>query len=160
VARKSYLASNRDLAYRIWRECGQNVDLTCRKLRQLPEGFPVTRQTLGEWLKVYNWRERAARAEAEEQRTKDAVVGAEEKVLSTLARVINKLDQQIDTSEGALVDSQMLFAFRNVAKTFMEIKAAADKAAGKTPTGVSIGEPQAITVTVTRPKTMPAQKEI
>jgi len=156
VARKSYIAANHELAYRLWRENGQNLDLTARKLRQHPDGFPATRQTLADWRDLYNWKETAARAEAEEHRIGDAKVTAEERALAVLSRVIDKLDRKLDTSEGVEIDSQMLFAFRSTIKTFMEIKAGMAKADSAVAGNGAGSGPTAITVTVTRPKMMEA----
>ncbi len=120
MARKSYLAANREFAYRMWRECNQNVTRTLVRLREHPEGFPLTKPTLYNWMKEDKWEERAARAEAEERKVTDAVVGAEAKAIAVLTRVIGKMEEQLESPSG--IDPQMVFAYRNVVKTYMELQ--------------------------------------
>jgi hypothetical protein len=125
------LAENRELAYRTWRACGQNIEMTAKKLRDMPDGFPVTRPTLMEWRDKYDWIARAARAEAEEQKATDAVVSAEGKALAALEKVQQNYEDYFEALGKAKVDNQAMYAYTGVVKAIMEIKAktAAYKAA-------------------------------
>ncbi len=122
MARKSYLAENRELAYRIWRECGQNVELTLRKLRQHPQGFPLSKPTLYDWIETYNWKDRAAKAEAEEQRATDAVVSAEGRAIAALESVQKNYEDYFKTLGTATVDNQAMFAYTGVVKSIIDLK--------------------------------------
>jgi hypothetical protein len=123
VARKSYIAENRELAYRIWRECGQNIELALRKLRQHPQGFPLSKPTLYDWMETYNWKDRAAKAETEEQRATDAVVSAEGKAIAALESVQQNYEAYFKTLGASKVDNQAMFAYTGVVKAVMELKA-------------------------------------
>src|SRR5574343_194080 len=110
------------MAYRVWRECGQNVEQTLRRLRKSPDGFPLSKPTLIEWREKYDWIARAARAEAEEQRANDAVVGAEGKAITALEKIQQNYETYFETLGTTKVDNQAMFAYTGVVKSIMEIK--------------------------------------
>lgn len=110
------------MAYRVWRECGQNVEQTLRRLRKIPDGFPLSKPTLIEWREKYDWIARAARAEAEEQRANDAVVGAEGKAITALEKIQQNYETYFETLGTTKVDNQAMFAYTGVVKSIMEIK--------------------------------------
>ena len=131
MANRSYMAENRELAYRIWRECGQNAELTLRKLKAHEQGFPLSKPTLYEWMEAYTWKDRAARAEAEERRIADAVQNAEARAIASLEKVQEQCEAYLRSLGPAKVDSQVLFAYVNVVKSVagMKAKAGEQKAA-------------------------------
>lgn len=123
MAGKSYMAENRELAYRRWRECGQNCEATLRTLKDT-DGLPVTKPTLYEWIEKYNWKERAARAEAEEQRVKDAVVISDEAmIIADLEKQKGKYERFFETLADCSMDNQAMYAYTNLVKTIVDIKA-------------------------------------
>ncbi len=122
MANKSYRAENRELAYRVWRECGQNVEATLRELRKRPDGFPVSKPTLYDWIDTYGWKDRAARADVEEHKAADATMNAEGRALASLESVETRYEEYFKTLGTATVDNQAMFAYTGVVKSIVEIK--------------------------------------
>jgi hypothetical protein len=119
---KSYLAENRELAYQVWRRCGQNVEMTLRELRKHPDGFPASKPTIYDWMEAGNWKERAARAEAEEHKATDATRNAEGRALASLEGVQIKYEEYFESLGKGKVDNQAMFAYTGVVKSIVEIK--------------------------------------
>jgi len=121
MAGKSYIAETRELAYRTWRECGQNIELTIKTIKD-KHSIPVTKPTLYAWMEKFNWKERATRAETEEQRVKDAVVSDEEKILADLKKQRQKYERYFDSLGDAAIDPQATYAYNSLAKTITDIR--------------------------------------
>jgi len=121
MAGKSYIAETRELAFRTWRECGQNVELTIKAMKDRHD-IPITKPTLYAWMEKFNWRERAARAETEEQRVNDAVVSDEAKILADLEKQKAKYERFFETLGEGAVDNQATYAYTNLVKTISDIK--------------------------------------
>jgi hypothetical protein len=127
------MAENRELAYRIYYECRPNIELTLRRIHEHPQGFPVTKPTLYEWMKTYRWEERATKQAAEAQRRSDTAASSEEAAIDSLDKVRRSLEVRILVMDPA-VDaqySQTAYAYTNVVKSLIDLKArsAAQKAA-------------------------------
>jgi hypothetical protein len=120
--RKSYLAENKELAYRLWRASNQNVEQTLRELRKHPEGFPLSKPTLYTWMDEGAWKERATRADAEEQKANDATASAEGRALLSLESVQQHYEEYFKTLGKARVDNQAMFAYTGVIKSIFDIK--------------------------------------
>lgn len=121
MAAKSYVAENRELAFRTWRECGQNIELTVRTLKDR-DGLPVTKPTLYNWIDKFNWKERAARAEAEEQKAGDIQVSFEEKMLADLAKQKGKYERYFETLDDATPDNQAMYAYTALVRLIADIR--------------------------------------
>lgn len=121
MAAKSYIPENRELAYRTWRACGQNVELTLKELKK-KHGFPLSKPTLYDWIDKFNWKDRACRAENEEQRMKDAVANNEEKILADLEKQRLKYETYFDSLGDGIIDSNATYAYNSLAKTIVDIK--------------------------------------
>jgi hypothetical protein len=93
-----------------------------RRLRQIPDGFPVSKPTLLDWRDKYDWTGRAARAEAEEQRATDAVVGAEGTAIASLEKVQKNYEGYFETLDKTKIDNQAMFAYTGVVKSIIELK--------------------------------------
>ncbi|MFA7465191.1 MAG: hypothetical protein WCY54_09065, partial [Syntrophales bacterium] len=110
ATRGSYIDENRELAFRAWRQCGQNVERTIRTLKE-DHGLPVSKPTLYDWMEKFNWKERAARAEAEERKTGDLQMSFEEKMLAGLVEQKQKYERYFATLPDTKPDNQAMFAF-------------------------------------------------
>ncbi|MBP8644719.1 MAG: hypothetical protein KBH99_01195 [Syntrophobacteraceae bacterium] len=123
----------REMAYRVWRECGQNLSETERLLK-CDHGLPVSRQTLTEWSKKYDWESRAARAEALEMRKAEAF--SDEAMLSALLDQKERYEAYFASLQVGQVDNQALFAYSGLLKNLLAMKtASAGKRAGSGPPG-------------------------
>jgi len=121
MAGKSYIAENRELAYRTWRECGQNIELTLRTLKDR-HGLPITKPTIYGWIEKYDWKGRAARAENEEIRATEAVVSDEARMVLDLEKQKTKYERYFDTLAETATDTQAMYAYTNLVKTIIDVK--------------------------------------
>lgn len=120
MARKSYLTETVETAYRTWRECGQNVEMTLRQMEK--KGWKLSRPTIYEWADKYAWKDRAARAEAEEHKAADAVKNAEDNAVRSLEKVRERYERYFDAMSEGTVDNQAMYAYTGVVKSIAEIK--------------------------------------
>jgi len=109
----------RDLAYRVWVQCGQNFSETERKLKRDCE-LPVTRQTLMAWAEKYGWKGRAARTEAEMQNQQTAIM--EGALVAALARQKERYEKYFDELGVGKIDNQACYAFCGLVKTMISVK--------------------------------------
>jgi hypothetical protein len=119
--RKSYTAEAHEVSYATWRQCGQNIEATVRELRK--KGYLITKPTLCDWRDKFTWCDRAARAEAEEQKAGDAKISSREKALVSLRKRLQSYDDYLDSlPAGNHPDNQALFAYTNLVKTIGDIE--------------------------------------
>lgn len=119
MARKSYMAETIEAAYQTWRKCGQNVEMTCRELEKT--GYRISKPTIYDWSEKYNWKDRAARAEAEEQKVKDVQCSVLEKALLTLSKQQEKYEKWFEAQEPTAIDSQVTHAYNNLVQMIMKV---------------------------------------
>ncbi len=122
MAGRSFVAENRELAYTVWRECGQNMEMTLRKLRG-EHGMKLSKPTLYAWREKYDWKGRAARAEAEERKA-EAVreLSFEEKMIADLVRQKEKYEQYFESLGASPPDNQATYAYTGIVKAIIDIK--------------------------------------
>lgn len=118
---KSYIAETRELAFRTWRAQGENVEQTVKTLKK-EHGVGVTKPTIYGWMEKFNWKERATRADAEAQKTRDVIVSDEERILADLEKQRKKYEQYFETLGVAAIDPQATYAYNSLAKTITDIK--------------------------------------
>jgi len=121
MAGKSYIAETRELSFRTWRECGQNIELTIKTMKDRHD-VPITKPTLYAWMEKFNWKERATRAEVEEQRVSDAIVTDEGKILADLEKQRQKYERYFNSLGEMAIDPQATYAYNSLAKTIADIK--------------------------------------
>lgn len=121
MANRSYQTETREDAYRAWRECGQNIEQTLGALKK--KGYSISKPTLYDWIERYGWKERAARAEAEERKANDLSTNAESRALASLERVQARYEKYFETLGEGKVDNQAMFAYTGIVKSCAEIKA-------------------------------------
>lgn len=118
----------REKAFRIYRECGGNKEMTLRALDS--EGYSISKPTLYDWIKKYNFDERLTSADLKTQKANDAVLAMEQKILADLLKQKEKYERFFD-GLGAAIDNQALYAYNNLISTIVSVKAklGADRAA-------------------------------
>jgi len=121
MANRSYQTETREDAYRAWRECGQNIEQTLSALKK--KEYSISKPTLYDWIEKYGWKERAARAEAEEQKANDLTANAESRALASLEKVQTRYEKYFETLGEGKVDNQAMFAYTGIVKSCAEIKA-------------------------------------
>ncbi len=122
MAKKSYLPETHEAAYQACKKAGFNMELAVRELKKT--GYIISKPTLYEWMNKYNWKDRAARAEAEQQRTADVIAGAEDRAISGLEKLQQNYERYFDElSPGDKLDAQDVHAYKGVITAIMEIKA-------------------------------------
>jgi len=114
----------RELAYQTWRECGQNLSETHRKMNG-ELGYVISRQTLHEWKTKYDWEGRAARAEAEEKHLADAT--SDEALLLVLLKQKKKYEEYFDSLEPGKVDNQAVYGYNSILKMILDIRSKSAK---------------------------------
>lgn len=126
---KSYKKEARDNAFKTWRRCGQNVEETLRELKK--QGYSISKPTLYDWMAKYQWEDRAARADAEEQKVKDTDLSSEERVIADLIKQKEKYDLYFETLGPKEIDTNATYAYASLLKTIhgIQTKGGADKAA-------------------------------
>lgn len=117
---KSYQVENRELAFKVWRECGQNVELTLRTLRGEPHKLSLTKPTLYSWMEKFGWKERAARAEAITEEVKDNT--GDDLMLKALLDQKAKYEKYFESLGPANIDTQATYAFNSLIKTIVDIQ--------------------------------------
>ncbi len=114
----------RELAYQTWRECGQNLSETHRKMNG-ELGYVISRQTLHEWKTKYDWEGRAARAEAEEKHLAEAT--SDQSLLLTLLKQKKKYEEYFDSLELGKVDNQAVYGYNSILKMILDIRSKSAK---------------------------------
>lgn len=120
MANKSYQAETREITYQTWRNCGQNFQLTQKELKK--KGFIISAPTLYDWAEKYNWKARAARAEAEEQKAKDINISFEEKLLADMTKQKERYDRYLENLGDAKTDVNALNGYINLCKTISDVR--------------------------------------
>ena len=109
----------RELAYKIWRDNGQNLVKTVTALNR-DHDYEITRQSLAKWRVEYDWEGRAARAEVAEKDRAEAVSDA-----SILDSLIERRQRYEDYFKGLAlgkVDNQAIYGYNSILKTILDIK--------------------------------------
>lgn len=109
----------RELAYKIWREHGQNMSETERVMNNV-HGFRISRQSLTKWSEKHDWQGRAARAEAEEKERMDAT--SDEALLSAILTQKKRCEKNIDAASPGQEFNQAIYAYNSVLKTLLMIR--------------------------------------
>lgn len=109
----------RELAYKVYRECGQNISETVRIMNS-QHGYAVSRQSVTEWSKKYDWEARAATAEAEEKERKDAI--SNDALLSVLITQKKRYEKYFNALAIGSVDNQAIYAYNSILKTLLDIR--------------------------------------
>lgn len=115
---KSFIAENRELAFRVYCEEGGNVEGTLRRLEK-DHGLKLSKPTFYEWMKKFNFEERLKNIDAERQKANDNQISFEEKMMSDLMRQKEKYEAYFEALSG--IDNQAQYAYTNIVKTIIEL---------------------------------------
>ncbi|MBF0589393.1 MAG: DUF1804 family protein [Magnetococcales bacterium] len=94
----AYTPARRDLAFRVWREAGQNASEALRRLKSEHQ-WSLSRSTLLQWVEKYNWISRSAQAAVEEQRVADSKMAGSDRTLADLLRLKKQIDTYLKSLE-------------------------------------------------------------
>jgi len=121
----------RELAFRVWRECGQSATATLRKLAQEYDWPNLTRGALYDWISQHDWNGRAARLQAEEERAEIAKLMGREKILADLTTRKGSYERYLEKIEAdGGVDNAATTAYANLCKTIMQLQDKIESGAG------------------------------
>lgn len=131
MARTTHPPEKRELAFRVWRECGQSATATLKKLAQ-EYGWPnLQRATLYDWISQHDWNGRAARMQAEEDRAEVAKLLGREKILADLDAQKRRYEQYFVVLEGkGTIDNGAVSSYANLCKTMMQLQDKIESGAG------------------------------
>lgn len=115
---KSYIAENRELAFRVYCEQGGNIEGTIRVLEK-KHGLKLSKNTFYDWMEKYKFKERLKNIDAERQKTKDIQISFEERMMNDLLKQKEKYEAYFETLPG--IDNQAQFAYANIIKTIIEL---------------------------------------
>jgi hypothetical protein len=117
-------AETLELAYKTFRECGQNLSETHRKMNG-ELGYVISRQSLHEWKTKYDWEGRAARAEAETQYLVEATT--DKALLLPLIKNKKKYEDYFDSQPIGSMDTQAIHGYNATIKMIMDIRSKSAK---------------------------------
>lgn len=120
MANKSYMAETREAAYEAFWKCGQNYELTVKELKK--QDYTISKPTLYEWCKKYNWLERIARAEAQRQEAKDAMRSFEDTMFADMVKQKTAYETYLETLGAAKVDVNAMNGYINLCKTITDVR--------------------------------------
>ncbi len=115
---KSFIAENRELAFKVYCGCGGNVEMTLRELDK--QGLKLSKPTFYEWIEKFNFEERRTKVDAETQRVKDSQLSFEDKMLDALLKQKEKYETYFDTLTTP--DHQAQYAYAGIIKTIFDIR--------------------------------------
>lgn len=138
MARVNYDAKIRELAFRLWRETGQNVSEALRRLQSEYGYTKLQRQTLYDWMRGGEWQDRAARLQAEADRAEIAKLLGRERILSDLDAQKRRYETYLDSLGPTVVDNAATTAYANLCKVIMSLQDKVESGAGKKPLEISM----------------------
>ncbi len=115
---KSYIAKNRELAFRVYAEEGGNVEGTLRTLDK-KHGLKLSKPTFYEWMKKFNFEERLKNLDAERQKTMDSQISFEEKMMNSL---IERKEAYEEYFKNNPMDHQAQYAYAGIIKSIFDIR--------------------------------------
>lgn len=117
----SYHQRQREMAFRVWRESGQNIAETLRRLKD-EHGLTVARPTLYDWMRKDDWKDRAARLNEQESTIRDDVEGGRENTLKGLLRVKKRYDEHFASTVNGVPDTNVTRAYASLCETIERIQ--------------------------------------
>lgn len=115
---KSYIAENREMAFKVYCECGGNVEMTLRELDK--KDLTLSKPSFYDWMKKFNFEERRTKVDAETQMTQDCQVSFEEQMMNALLKQKRNYETYFDTLSSP--DHQAQYAYAGLIKTIFDIR--------------------------------------
>ncbi len=116
---KSYIAENRELAFRTFCEEGGNVEGTLRRLAK-EHGLALSKPTFYDWMKRFNFEERRVKVDGEKQKTADSQISFEERMINTLLDQQKTYEDYFKTLSAP--DHQAQYAYTGIIKAILDIR--------------------------------------
>lgn len=110
---------HREMAFKVWRETGQNLVKTVKALSQ-DHGYDISRQSLAKWRDDFNWERRAAAMEAEELERLDAM--SDTSIINSLIKRRKQYEDYFEAMAPGAIDNQAQYGLNSVLKTLIEIR--------------------------------------
>lgn len=115
---KSFIAENREIAFKRYCENGGNIEGTIRALKK--DGLNLSKPTFYDWLKKYNFEERRLKVDMERQKARDSQISFEAKMLNDLVRQKEKYEAYFE--QNPVLDNQATYAYTGIIKTIIDVK--------------------------------------
>ena len=115
---KSFIAENREIAFKRYCENGGNIEGTIRVLKK--DGLNLSKPTFYDWLKKYNFEERRLKVDMERQKARDSQISFEAKMLNDLVRQKEKYEAYFE--QNPVLDNQATYAYTGIIKTIIDVK--------------------------------------
>ena len=116
----SYKKEAIDIAFKIWRSLGQNIEGTIRELKK--QGYMgISKPTIYDWMEKYAWQARATRADTAEQEVDDIQMSFEETLIKSLVDRKKAYEEYFEKTPS-VIDHQAQYAFAGIIKTLFDIK--------------------------------------
>lgn len=125
-----YEQKTRDLAFRVWRESGQNWSEALRRLKGEYGLAKLTRDRLYDWANRDNWNDRAARLQAEAERAEVAQFQGRERILADLERQKARYEAYFEKLPPEQVDNAATGAYANLLKVMEGMQTKIEAGAG------------------------------
>lgn len=116
---KSYIAENRELAFKTYCEEGGNVEGTLRILAKKHD-LKLSKPTFYDWMKKYNFEDRRLKVDIERQKARDSQISFEDKMLNDLVRQKDKYEKYFEQTENP--DHQATYAYTGIIKMIIDVK--------------------------------------
>ncbi len=135
---KSYISENRDLAFRLYCECGGNVEAALRALGKA--GLKLSKPTFYEWMTKFNFEARRLEVDKAKAEAGDVKLNFRERAIADLLTRKKNYDLYFGSLGPIGIDNQATYAYSSLVKTIAELqKALEEKVDVKTATPVVMG---------------------
>lgn len=126
-----YEPQTRELAFRVWRQNGQNWTEALRVM-QSAHGFKkLTRQRLYDWAEQDGWQDRAARLQHEAEKAELAEMLGRERFLADLERRKKQYEDYFDGLKPGQMDNAAVTAYAGLLKTMEQMQTKIEAGAGR-----------------------------
>jgi hypothetical protein len=130
MARTTYEPKVKELAFRIWRETGQNWTDTIRRLSGEYGYTKLKRQTLYDWAQAHDWQDRAARLQSEEERAEISKLLGRERILADLDAQKRRYEDYLNSLDRGKIDNAAVTAYANLLKVMEGMQSKIEAGAG------------------------------
>lgn len=126
-----YEPQTRELAFRVWRQAGQNWAEALRVMQNAHGFTKLTRQRLYEWAQDDGWQDRAARLQHEAERAELAEMLGRERFLADLERRKKQYEDYFDGMKPGQMDNAAVTAYAGLLKTMEQMQTKIEAGAGR-----------------------------
>lgn len=117
----------RENAFFVWYSSSRNDSEAERELKR--QGYTVTRQTIGEWKRKYDWVTRAEALDFKKAQSLDTMRCLEDTLLAELTTQKDRYKAYFDSLPTGQVDNQATYAYSQLCRQIADITDKIKKAA-------------------------------